>query len=178
MFSINNALKNGFKFLQQCCFNLVTLCFDCIIPTANDFVTGVKMNTIRPETACNAMVNATINKAFDINQLYKVYGHCCFEMLRSTPKIQNLTMFGNEEVCEDCDIAKAKQKSINKVCLGSSNIPGDWIHSDISLIKERRLGGAKFGELVVDDYPITVGATFLRILMKDDLYVKCFEAKF
>jgi hypothetical protein len=39
------------------------------------------------------------------------------------------------EVFEACAIAKSKQKSFNKVCLGR-NIPGER--------KERSLGGAEF----------------------------------
>jgi hypothetical protein len=115
----------------------ISLCFDRIIPTANGFVTGVKMNAIHPATTCNAMVNATINKSFDINQLHKVFGHCAFGTLRCTAKIYNLTIFGNVEVCEDHAIAKAKQKSVSKVWLGSSNIPEERIYTDISLIKGR-----------------------------------------
>jgi hypothetical protein len=71
-------------------------------------------------------------------------------------------MFGNAEVCEDCDIAKAKQKSVNKVRLGSSNIPGETIYIDIGLIKERSLGGAKFRTLVVDDFSDYYWSLFLR----------------
>jgi hypothetical protein len=53
-------------------------------------------------------------------------------------------MFGRAEVFEDCDIAKAKQKIVDQPWLGSNNITGKRIYIDISSIKERSLGSAKF----------------------------------
>jgi hypothetical protein len=35
--------------------------------------------------------------------------------------------------------------------LGSSNLPGERLYVNISSIKERRIGGAKFWTLIVDD---------------------------
>jgi hypothetical protein len=61
-------------------------------------------------------------------------------------------MFGNAEVCDDYVIAKTNQKRINKGWSGSSNIPGERIYIDISLIKERSLDGDKFWVLLVDDF--------------------------
>jgi hypothetical protein len=40
----------------------VSPCFDCIVPTANGFVTEVKMSAIHPETAFSYKSNAKINK--------------------------------------------------------------------------------------------------------------------
>jgi hypothetical protein len=67
LFRINKTFKNRFKLnndgiLIHLAKGTVSICFDHITPTANSFVTGVKMNTIHPETTCNAMVNATIKK--------------------------------------------------------------------------------------------------------------------
>jgi transposase InsO family protein len=59
---------------------------------------------------------------------------------------------GQFEVCEDYAIAKARQKNINKVWSGSSNIPGERLYADISSIQERSFGGSKFWALVVDDF--------------------------
>jgi hypothetical protein len=59
---------------------------------------------------------------------------------------------GNFDTCEQCANAKAQQKSVNKSWLGSSHLPGECFYVDISSIKERSIGGAKFWALIVDDY--------------------------
>jgi transposase InsO family protein len=41
---------------------------------------------------------------------------------------------------------------VNKNWLGSSNLPGERLYMDISSIKERSIGGAKFWALIVNDY--------------------------
>jgi transposase InsO family protein len=58
---------------------------------------------------------------------------------------------GNFEACEQCAIAKAQQKNVNKKWLGSSNVPGECLYIDISSIEERSFGGAKFWALIFDD---------------------------
>jgi hypothetical protein len=50
---------------------------------------------------------------------------------------------GNFDTCEQCAIAKARQKNVNKSWLGSSNLPGERLYVDISLIKERSINGSK-----------------------------------
>jgi hypothetical protein len=114
LLKINKEVKNGFK-LRNEGFSIslekgnVSLCFDRIIPTTIVFVTGDKRNEIHPETTYNAMASVKINKSFDINHIYKGFGHCGFETLRRTAKIHNSTMFGNAEGFEDCAILKANQ---------------------------------------------------------------------
>ena len=176
LFSINKALKNGFKLSNDgisICLSKgpIWLSFDQIIPTTNGFVTGVKMCAVRRDIAYNALVNTTINnKGFDVNHLHKVFGHCGIEAVKNTAKIHNLQLFGKFEVCKDCAIAKAKQKGVNKVWSGGSNIPGERVYVDISSIKERSFGGAKFWALVVDDYSDFCWSFFLK--NKSDLKVK------
>jgi hypothetical protein len=43
-------------------------------------------------------------------------------------------------------------ENVNKNWLGSSNLPGERLYVDISLMKERSIGGSKFWALIVDDY--------------------------
>jgi hypothetical protein len=59
---------------------------------------------------------------------------------------------GNFDRCEQCAIAKARQKNVNKNWLGSSNLPGECLYVVISSIKERSICGANFWALIVDDY--------------------------
>jgi hypothetical protein len=59
---------------------------------------------------------------------------------------------GNFETCEECAVAKARQKNVNKSWLNSSDVPGERLYIDISSIAERIFGGATFWALIIDDY--------------------------
>jgi hypothetical protein len=43
---------------------------------------------------------------------------------------------GRFDICEQCAIAKAQRKNVNKNWLGSSNLPGERLYVDIRSIKE------------------------------------------
>jgi transposase InsO family protein len=77
---------------------------------------------------------------------------------------------GNFDTCEQCAIAKAQQKNVNKNWLVSSNLPGEHLYVDISLIKERSIDRAKFWALIVDDYTDYCWSYVLK--NKSDLKVK------
>jgi hypothetical protein len=67
-------------------------------------------------------------------------------------KMYGFKSSGSFDTCEQCAIAKAQQKNVNNNWLGSSNLPGERLYVDISSIKEKSFGGAKFWALIVDDY--------------------------
>jgi transposase InsO family protein len=48
-------------------------------------------------------------------------------------------------------LSQITTKNVNKNWFGSSNLPGECLYVDISSIKERSIGGAKFWALIVDD---------------------------
>jgi hypothetical protein len=73
-------------------------------------------------------------------------------MLNNTIRIYAFKSSGNSDTCEQCAIAKARQKNLNKISLGSSNSPDERLYMDISSIKEKRFGRAKFWALIVNDY--------------------------
>jgi hypothetical protein len=56
---------------------------------------------------------------------------------------------GEFETCEEYAISKVQQKNVNKNWSGSSNVPGGQVYINISSIKERSFGGAKFWALIV-----------------------------
>jgi hypothetical protein len=84
LFSLNKALKNGFKFSNEvipiCLIKgLTTLMFHRIIKTTNDIVTGVKLKVLQPEDILNGIINATISDAHEIDFLHKALRHCGLE---------------------------------------------------------------------------------------------------
>jgi hypothetical protein len=72
------------------------------------------------------------------------------------------------DTCEQCVIAKARQKKFNKNWFGSSDLPGERLYIDIISIKERSFGGAKFWALILDDYTDNCW----RFVMKNKLDIK------
>jgi Reverse transcriptase (RNA-dependent DNA polymerase)/gag-polypeptide of LTR copia-type/Zinc knuckle len=159
LFSLNKALRNGFKLsnnnvIVSLTKKHVTLTFDRVIKTIDDgCVTGVMMRTISAKQSYDGFAHASIEmeKSFDINHLHRVFGHCGLETLKNTVKLYGLKYSGDFETCEECAVAKARQKNVNKNWSSSSNIPGERLYIDISSIKESSFGGAKFWALIVDD---------------------------
>jgi hypothetical protein len=158
LFFLNKALKKGFKVsndgvVVSLNFKHVKLTFDCVINATDGCVTGVSMKPMMSNNI-NRFANASISneRIYNINHLHKLFGHCGQEILNKTIKMYGFKSSGCFDTCEQCAIAKAQQKNVNKQCLGSSNLPGEHLYIDISSIKERSLGGAKFWALIVDDY--------------------------
>jgi hypothetical protein len=120
----------------------------------------------------NGFANALISnqRIYDINHLHKVFGHCGQKVLNNTIKMYGFKSSGNFDTCEQCAIAKAQQKNVNKNWLVSSKLPGDCVYVDISSIKERSIGGEKFWALIVDDYTDYCWNFMLK--NKSDLKVK------
>jgi hypothetical protein len=158
LFSLNKALKKGFKVsnngvVVSLNFKHVKLIFDRVMNATDGCVTGVSMKPMMSNNI-NGFANASIRNEsiFDINHLHKLFGHCGQEILNKTIKMYGFKSSGCFDTCEQCAIAKARQKNFNKQWLGSSNLPGERLYVDISSIKERSFGGAKFWALIVDDY--------------------------
>jgi hypothetical protein len=158
LFSLNKVWKKGFKVNNDGVaislnYKHVKLTFDRVIHAADDCVTEVLMKPIL-SNKINGFSNTSISteRSYDINHLHKIFGHCDQEILNNTIKMYGFKSYGNFDICKQCPIAKAQQKSVNKNGLGSSNLPGERLYVDISSIKERSIGGAKFWVLIVDDY--------------------------
>jgi hypothetical protein len=123
----------------------VNLTFDRVIHATDGCVTGVLMKSIMSDNI-NGFANASISteRSHDINHLHKVFGHCGQEVLNNTIKMYGFKSSGNFDKCEQCAIAKARQKNVNKDWLDSFNFPDERLYVDISSIKERSFGGTKF----------------------------------
>jgi hypothetical protein len=123
----------------------IKLTFDRVIHTTDDCVTGVLMKPIMGNKI-NGFANVSISneRSYGINYFHELFGNCGQEILNNTIKMYDFKSSGNCYTCEQCAIAKARQINVNKNWLGSSNLPGERLHVDISSIKERSFSGAKF----------------------------------
>jgi hypothetical protein len=93
----------------------------------------------------NGFANAQISneRSYDIYHLHKLFAHYGQGVINNTIKMYGFNSSGNFDTCEQCAIAKAQQKNVNKNWLGSGNSPGERLYVDIISIKERIFGGAK-----------------------------------
>jgi hypothetical protein len=59
-------------------------------------------------------LSLTAIKEIDVNKCHEVIGHFDVDRLKKTANIQSLKLKGEFKVCEDCAVAKARQRNINK----------------------------------------------------------------
>jgi hypothetical protein len=109
------------------------------------------MQVCNPPMANHATNGARLDKCIDVNRFHEILGHCGADRLQKTAHIHGIKLKGNVEVCEDCAIAKARQKNVNKEWKGGSQVPGERLYMDISSVRDVSLGGSKFWVLVVDE---------------------------
>jgi hypothetical protein len=136
--------------------------FDRVIRTTNGFVSEIKLSIYSSPVICNATINADHNKIFDASMFHEVMGHCGMDKLQKTVNIHDFK--GKSGICEDCAVAKARQKNVNKEWKGSSKIPGERIYLEISSVRDVSFGSAKFWVLIVDN-----------ILRENDRVINRFE---
>jgi hypothetical protein len=143
LFSLNKALKNGYtlsnKGLSICLSKgPCSVTFDRVIRTTNGFVSGIKLSIypypVSSPVSCNAMINVEHNKGIDINVFHEMMSHCGVDKLQKAADIHGLKLTGKPTICENCALAKARQKNVNKEWKGSSKIPGERIYLDISSV--------------------------------------------
>jgi hypothetical protein len=77
---------------------------------------------------------------------------------------------GEFKVCEDYALAQGRQRNINKVWKGGSQVPGERVYLDISSIKGESYDDSCFWALVVDNHTDYCWILFLK--EKSDLKSK------
>jgi hypothetical protein len=97
-----------------------------------------------------------------VNKFHEMIGHCSVGRLKKTANIHGLKLKGEFKVCEDCAVAKARQRNINEDWKGGSQVPGERVYLDISSIKGESYGGSCFWALVVDDHRGYCWSLFLK----------------
>jgi hypothetical protein len=98
------------------------------------------------------------------------HSHCGTDGLKRTATIHILKLKGELKVCEDCALAKVRQKNLNQDWKGGSQTPGERVYLDISSIRDKSYGGSRFWVLIVDDYTDYCLIIFLKT--KGDLKVE------
>jgi hypothetical protein len=111
-------LKNGFNLsndgeIIKLSKRNVTLTFDKVVRTKNDFVPGIKLLQLLGDVGTSVLETKKRDR-IDFNNLHKILGHYGEVNARLTEKAYGYEVTGKFDVCEACSVAKARQKNIKK----------------------------------------------------------------
>ena len=158
LFSITRALSGGCNLGNE--GEVITistkdggfkLAFDKKIRTKTGYVGAVEILPRESDEMAAPAIGS--NGAIDINRFHALLGHVSEEKTRAVAKYYGVKLVGKFEVCSACAEAKARQKNVPKSVTEDRrcNVVGERLHMDISSIKARSFGGAKYWLLVLDE---------------------------
>ena len=172
LFSISAALKEGCT-LEGSKNNLKinssnqSYVFDQQIKSGKGFLFGIKITHKGTAVEKPRQSQAKAIKQTDFIKIHQQLGHPGEDMTRATGLKLGLRMKGSMHHCEGCGLGKMKQKNINKELVARAKSVGERMFMDISSIKHKSAGGAKFWALFMDDYSGFLMSRFLK--KKSDL---------
>jgi hypothetical protein len=175
LISVNKALKNGFKLSNKnenisLTKGSASITFDRIIKSLDGTVSAIKMVYLDSQTAYVVQNKLDSEKSVNVNKFHEIIGHCGLDRLKKTAQVHGLKLKGDFKVCEDCAVAKARQKNLNNDWKGGSQVSGERVYLDISSIRDESYGGSCFWVLLIDDYSDYCWSIFLK--NKSDLKSK------
>jgi hypothetical protein len=149
LFSMNKALKDGFKLSNEgenisLTKGSASITFDSIIKSLDGTVSGIEMVSLESPSAYIAQNKTDSSKSIDVNKFHEMIGHCGVNCLNKTAQVHVLKLKGDFKVCEDCAVAKARQKNLNKDWKGGSQAPEERVYLDISSIRDESYGSSRF----------------------------------
>ena len=177
LFSVTKALRTGWNLGNKGVHIHLSkgdkrLTFDKTMKTSEGVVVGIDMVPRTPDgVACPALLRK--GKTVDINILHKVLGHPGETILRKSAEYYDLKLTGKLQPCEDCALAKSRQRNVQQVTDRTSTTKGERLFIDTTSVKSRSIGGSKFWLAVLDDATDYVWSYFLK--HKDDQVSKVVE---
>jgi len=157
LFSITRALSGGCSLGNEGEVITVTtkddftLRFDHKIRTKTGYVGAIEILPFDDDELAAAATGS--DGAIDINKFHALLGHVSEDKTRAVAKYYGVKLVGTFRACSACAEAKARQKNVPKVVAEDRkcNVIGERLHMDISSIKARSFGGAKYWLLVLDE---------------------------
>jgi hypothetical protein len=113
LFSVNKALKNGFKLSNEnenisLTKGSASITFDRIIKSLDGTVSGIKMVYLVSLTAYIAQNKLDSARSVNMIEFHEMIGHCGLDRLKKTAQVHGLKLKGDFKVCEDCAVAKTR----------------------------------------------------------------------
>ena len=157
LFSITYALSKGFTLGNEGQIIWLKkdgrkLMFDSILTTKFGYVCGAELFYCEDKAEI-AKPSLNEGSTININEFHELLGHCGEEKTRAVAKYYGVKLTGPFKPCTACATAKARQANIPKSVSEEKRAdkPGERLMFDVSSIKARSFGGAKYWLLVVDD---------------------------
>jgi hypothetical protein len=91
-----------------------SITFDRIIKSLDGTVSGIKMVSFESSTAFVTQNKLESSKIINMNKFHEMIGRCGVNRWKKTAQVHGLKLKGDFKVCEDCAVAKARQKNLNK----------------------------------------------------------------
>ena len=128
-----------------------TLSFDHKIRTKTGYVGAVEILPLEDEEVAAPALEG--GETIDINKFHALLGHVSEEKARAVAKYYGVKLSGKFVPCSACAEAKARQRNIPKSVPDDRkcSVVGERLHMDISSIKARSFGGAKYWLMVLDE---------------------------
>jgi len=152
LFSISAALKEGCSLEGNASELTVSIGnrkyrFDNKIKSGKGFVFGIKINTDGKTTSSMPM-----KTSYHVQKIHERLGHPGENITRSTAKNLGMNLHGTMKHCDGCVMGKMRQKNVSKQKVLNAKAVGQRLFLDISSIKYRSSGGAKYLALFMDDH--------------------------
>jgi hypothetical protein len=80
------------------------------------------MTTYDPYVAYIAKCSLTAIKEIDANKFHEMIRYYDVDLLKKTDNIHGLKLKGEFKICEDCSLAKARQRNVNQDWKGGSQV--------------------------------------------------------
>lgn len=155
LYSLTTAIGKGFSLGNK--GRMITLekeglRFDFVeeFKMESGFLWGLKLE-LEKANEINYVAHQKKDEVKTILNLHEMLGHPGKEALRNTVKDLGIEIKNEDEVCEACCKAKARQKDLNKKVEVKADLPGKHLYADIIWITKESLGGKSFWILVVDE---------------------------
>jgi hypothetical protein len=88
------------------------------------YISDIKMILYYPSLDYDAKGKLTIIKEISVKKFHDMIGHCVVDRLKKTTNIHGLKLNGEFKVCEDCALAKVRQRNLNQDWKSRNQVPG------------------------------------------------------
>src|SRR6056300_1043399 len=145
LFSTGRALMSGYKISNTGTTMMLNkgdchIIFDKIIKTGRGYVAGVEMV---PRNVDQIYAYTCINKKIPVenSRVHSMLGHSGKKCVIATAKFYGWKLKGDFKTCQDCAMAKARQKNIAKTTSTKSTVGGERLFLDIASVNQSSFGG-------------------------------------
>jgi hypothetical protein len=144
----DRIVKKGSSYIM--CLNVLPNKLEKANVSGEKKVKKVKSDTTTEvKTPKQANELLTLKKA-SYSEYHGKLGHPSHELTVSTAKKKGIQLGRQKVRCLACMLSKAKRKSIKNVNFERETVPGRTLHIDISSVKRKSKGGAKFWLQIAD----------------------------